>query len=60
MEHEEFVKAYVNDEWLSWEDATALAIQRDEDAKEQFLADIFPEDYRPEYDDLYDRNCYGL
>jgi len=60
MEHPEFVLAYVRDEWMTWEEATVLAHQRDEEAKEQFLADIFPEDYPPEYDDLYDRNCYGL
>ena len=45
MEHKEFVLAYVNDEWLTWEEANTLAIQRDEEAKEQFLASVLPEDH---------------
>jgi len=56
-----YVLAYVPEtEWLDRAEAEDLALRRDEWAKEQFLADIFPEDYRPELDDLYDPRCYGL
>ena len=60
MEHKEFVLAYVNDEWLTWQEATILALRRDEEAKERFLGDVFPVDYGNDNDDLYAPACYGL
>lgn len=44
---EEFMLAYVNDEWLSYQDAVALAIQRDE---EEALA----------FEEVFENKEYGL
>ena len=43
----EYMLAYVQDEWLDWDDACELALRYDRDASDNFLVSVIEND--PEY-----------
>lgn len=46
----EYMLAYVQDEWLNYEDACELALRYDMDASDNFLMSVIEND--PEYRDM--------